>query len=199
MDLELMSDEQLALFAKENKGKPFEVLFGRYKSYIDTVIRTKIASGVSGVEYDDLMQESALALDSAVDNFDGVSAFKGFACTCISNRVLSALRSSTRKKNEPLKNYVPLSGYGEDDADKSEILLDKKVGPEDLFINNEKKAELEILIKQNLSKLEYEVFYLFMQGYTYAEIAKKVNETGKVVDNAMQRVRKKLGIKFREI
>ena len=70
---------------------------------------------------------------------------------------------------------------------------------EDLFIDNEKKAELENLIKQNLSKLEYEVFCLYMQGYTYTEIAKKVNETGKVVDNAMQRVRKKLGIKFSEI
>jgi RNA polymerase sporulation-specific sigma factor len=174
MDLELMSDEQLALLAKENKGKPFEVLFGRYKSYIDTVIRTKIASGVSGVEYDDLMQESALALDSAVDNFDGVSAFKGFACTCISNRVLSALRSSTRKKNEPLKNYVPLSGYGEDDADKSEILLDKKVGPEDLFINNEKKAELEILIKQNLSKLEYEVFICLCKDTLMPKLLKKL-------------------------
>ena len=199
MDFELMTDEELALLAKEDKGKPFEVLFGRYKTSIDAIIRSKVAIGVSGVEYDDLMQESALALDSAVDNYDGVSAFKAYACACVNNRVLSALRSSSRKKNEPLKNYIPLSGYGEGDADKFEIFVDKKVGPEDLFIDNEKKVELENLIKKHLSDLEYKIFSLHRQGYSYLEIAEKLNETVKVVDNAMQRVRKKLGSKFSEV
>ena len=197
MDYNLMTDEQLAVCSKSDKGKPFEVLFGRYKNSIDSIIRTRLAGGTSGVDYDDLLQESALALDSAVDNYDGLSKFKAFACTCINNRVLSALRTNGRRKNEPLKNYVPLSGYTDEDVDKSNVLIDLNVGPEDRLINNEKKLEMESLIKASLSDLEYKVFVLHEQGFSYSEIAKRINESSKVVDNAMQRVRKKLGTKFK--
>lgn len=196
MDFELMSDEELAVYAKKDKKKPFEILFSRYKNNIDSIIRTKISGNISGVDYDDLLQESALALDSAVDNYDGKSRFKSFACTCISNRVLSALRYSGRRKNEPLKNYVPLSGYTDEDVDKTDVLIDSKVGPEDLLINNEKKLEMETLIESSLSELEYKVFLLHRQGFSYSEIAIEIGQTIKVVDNAMQRVRKKLGTKF---
>jgi RNA polymerase sporulation-specific sigma factor len=196
MEFELMSDEELAVFAKNDKKKPFEILFSRYKNNIDLIIRSKITGNVSGVDYDDLLQECALALDSAVDSYDGQSRFKAFACTCISNRVVSALRGSGRRKNEPLKNYVPLSGYADEDVDKSGVLIDSKVGPEDMFINNEKKLEMESLIKSSLSELEYKVFILHGQGFSYDEIAKEIDQTAKVVDNAMQRVRKKLGTKF---
>lgn len=188
-----MTDEELVALAKSDKGKPFEILIGRY----DIIIRLIVSKYYcSEADRDDLKQVGAMALYAAVDNFDGKSNFKAFAYTCINNAVLSALRSNNRKKNEPLKNYIPLSGFGDGDTDKANIIVDLQVGPEDFLIDNEKKDETEKAIKESLSELEYKIFTLNIQGYTYEEISKKIGKDDKSVDNAMQRIRKKLRAKF---
>ena len=196
MEYKEKSDEELAVLAKSITGKPLEELLNRYVSYIEFIISARTNGSLLKVDRDDLVQECLLTLYSAIEKYDGKSNFKAYACACINNRISSSLRSLGRKKNEPMKNYVPLTGYGEEDTDKSDILIDSNVGPEDLFINKEKRIEMENIIKQELSDLEFCVFVLHGQGYSYNEIAKRIGETKKVVDNAMQRVRKKLGSKF---
>ena len=196
MDYKDKTDEELALLAKSNTGKPLEELLSRYVSYIEVILSTRLNGTLPKVDSDDLIQECLLTLYSAIEKYDGKSNFKAYACACINNKITSSLRSLGRKKNEPMKNYVPLTGYGEEDVDKSEILIDSKIGPEDLLINKEKRIEMENIIKQELSDLEFCVFVLHGQGYSYDEIAKRIGESKKVVDNAMQRVRKKLGVKF---
>ncbi len=186
-----LTDEQLVEIAKTDKGKPFEVLISRYDKIILRIVNKCYCLSA---DRDDLKQIAFMALSNAVDSFNGQANFQAFAYTCINNSVLTAMRSSNRKKNEPLKNYVPLSGYGEGDNDKTDIIVDSQIGPEDFLINFEDKKETDEIIKKILSKLEYQIYSLFIEGYSYDEIGKMIKKEEKSVDNAMQRIRKK----FRE-
>ena len=91
---------------------------------------------------------------------------------------------------------MPLTGYGDGDLDKTEIIIDVNLGPEATYLDKEKKQEIESLIRDTLSPLEYKILALFLQEYSYAEIGKKVNKSEKAVDNALQRIRKKLRLKL---
>ncbi|MBE7083741.1 MAG: sigma-70 family RNA polymerase sigma factor [Clostridiales bacterium] len=193
MDYQLLTDEELAGIAKNDKSKPFEVLLERYDKNVRAIVNKYFCLDA---DRDDLRQVGLLALSSAVDGYNEQGSFQAYACACINNAVLSALRSNNRKKNEPLRNYIPLSGYGDGDTDKTEVLVDFNVGPEDFLIDNEKKNETEKLIKDTLSELEYKIFALSIQGYSYEEIGNKIDKSGKSVDNALQRIRRKLRLKL---
>ena len=188
-----MTDEQLVAFAKTDKGKPFEVLIGRYDKIIRGIVNKYFCLDA---DRDDLRQVGLIALADAVDSFNEGANFQSFAYTCIQNKVLSALRSNNSKKNEPLKNYIPLSGYGDGSVDKTEVLVDSKIGPEEFFVDKESKNEVELTIKNTLSELEYKIFALHIQGYSYEEIGNKLEKPEKSVDNALQRIRRKLRSKF---
>ncbi len=197
MGYENITDEQLACSAKTDKGKSFEELLKRCSSELNRVVNKYFNKKLySNTDKEDLMQAGMLALARAVDGYDGKSKFKGYAYTCIENGVLSALREKNSKKNQPLKDYLSLSGCGDDDLDKSPLLMDSKAGPEDFVINNEKNQEIESIIKNELSELEYKIFELHRQGYSYSEIADNLGLSKKSVDNAMQRVKKKLSPKL---
>ncbi len=187
MNLKEMSDEALVILAKGDSEQAYEEIHRRYDGTIKKIVRKYIYCG-----NDDLYQVGALGFYSAVKNFDAVSKFDSFAYTCINNAIRSELRKYNAKKNEPLIDYIPLTGYGDGDSDKMEILIDSGLTPEGVFLNNENKLEIEACIKESLSKLEYKILALFLQGFTYLEIANKINKTEKTVDNALQRIRKKL-------
>lgn len=189
MSYDSLSDEELVELAKTDKGKPFEEISERYNKLIRGIINKFFCLDV---DREDLMQVGLIALVSAVDNYNGSTNFSTFAYTCIQNRVYSALKNINAKKNCPLKNYIPLSGYGDGDTDKTEILVDAEIGPEDFFIDNERKIEIESIIKNTLSKLEHRVLELHLEGFSYKQIGNKINKTENSVDNALQRVRKKL-------
>lgn len=193
MNLNDMTDEQLVEVAKTESGKAAEILVKRYDGLIKRIIRRYIYCG-----NDDLYQVGAMGLLSAIKNFDGVSKFDKFAYICINNKIRSELRKDNTKKNEPLIDYIPLSGYGDGDADKTEILVDVASCPEVQYIKKEKINEIENIIKDTLSDLEYKILALFLQEYSYEEIGKKIEKSGKSVDNALQRIRKKLRVKLLE-
>ncbi len=186
-----LTDEQIIELAKTDKNKALEILLLRYDGVIRRIIRKYILGGS-----DDLYQVGAMALVSAVNNYNGVSKFESFAYTCINNAIRSELRKNNSKKNAPLIDYVPLTGYGDGDWDKTEILIDVNLGPEDTYLDKEIKQEIESVIKQTLSRLEYKILALFLQEYSYSEIGNKVNKSEKAVDNALQRIRKKLRLKL---
>jgi RNA polymerase sporulation-specific sigma factor len=187
MNVKEMSDEALVLLAKEENKQAYEEIHKRYDGAIKKIVRKYIYCG-----NDDLYQVGSLGVYSAVKNFDGVSKFEGFAYTCINNAIRSELRKLNSKKNEPLIGYIPLTGYGDGDSDKMEILIDSGLTPEGVCLDKENKFEIEVCIKESLSKLEYKILALFLQDYSYNEIAIKINKTEKAVDNAIQRIRKKL-------
>ncbi len=182
-----LTDEQLASLAKNNDKKAQDTLFSRYDKVIKSIIRRYIYCG-----NDDLYQVGAMGLLSAIKNYDRSSRFDSFAYACINNKVRSELRKNNSLKNQPLIDYVPLSGFGDGDSDKTEILVDVSSCPEATYIKKEKIKEVESIIKDSLSNLEYDILALFLQEYSYSEIASKTGKTEKAVDNALQRIRKKL-------
>ncbi len=187
MSFDNLSDEQLINLSKNGDNKAMDAIIRRYDRQINNIVRKYIYAG-----NDDLYQVGALGLYSAINNYDGVSKFENFAYTCINNAIRSELRKNKSKKNQPLIDYVPLTGYSDGDTDKIAILVDSSMGPEDVCLDNERKKEIEKSIEESLSELEYNILALFLQDYSYTEIGARIGKDDKTVDNALQRIRKKL-------
>lgn len=189
MNLELLSDEILVKESQNGNGRATDVLILRYKSLVKAVARSYF---LAGADVEDLLQEGDIGLFKAIQAFNGTSTFKCFAYLCIKNSVFSAIKKSNSNKNKPLNNYISFSGLDGSDADKSEIVIDAGFDPETGYINKETERELEIEIKKHLSSLEYKILSKYLQGYSYQEIGKELSKPQKSVDNALQRIRKKL-------
>jgi RNA polymerase sporulation-specific sigma factor len=195
MQINFLTDEELAKVVKvelssKSDSQALEELLHRYAKVITSIVSKYY---VKGEGEEDISQEARLALINAVKSFNGESSFKNYASKCIKNRVLTLIKKANRLKNLPLCDYVPLAGYSDgEDADKNKILPCVKSSPEDHFIERESANELLIKIKQVLSKYEYEVFSLYLNGYSYEDIKKDLGVETKSIDNAIQRARKKL-------
>lgn len=180
------SDEKLAELAREDENA-LECLIKRYKKAVISVARRYF---LSGGEEDDLVQEGTIGLFKAITSYNGRSVFKNYAFTCIKSGIISSVRRSTSNKNKPLNYYVPI--YADEENDKNPILKLDVVDPEEEYINEESAAEFYEKVKSVLSEYEYEILEKYLQGYSYQVIAKNLNTTEKSVDNAVQRIRKKI-------
>lgn len=189
MDIVNLSDEELALLVQKNDSEACEELLNRYKQHVVSWVR---AYFLTCGDSEDLVQESMVAVFSAINSFNGKSKFKTYAKTCVKNRIFSVIKNSKRLKNQPLDNYISLSGWADNDSDKTEIIIDTAFGPEEKFINSETEKELIYIIRRNLSDYEYRILFLYLHGYSYSEIEEKLSKSRKSVDNALQRIRKKI-------
>jgi len=146
-------------------------------------IRTLAARAVRpGMEYDDAVQEGLIGLYSALCTFDAAkgASFATYAGVCVQNAMASAVRASQRGKHAPLNNAAP---YCEEQS---------VPGPEELLMQSERIASTMRSIDTRLSRMEKQVLCLSVQGYSYAQIARRLRVGEKAVDNALQRVRVKL-------
>lgn len=189
MIYENLPDKQLFELANKNDFDAIETLLNRYKNIVDTIIRPYY---LIGGDVEDLKQEGMIGLFRAIVTYNGTVSFKTYAYKCIKNRIFTLIKQSNLDKNKPLNNYVSLSGYVDSDLDKSDIVLDDCFDPESEYINKENEKELKNAIKQNLSEYENTILNLFLLGYSYEDIGKQVNKNTKSIDNALQRIRKKL-------
>ena len=174
--MENYTDNQLVSFIQKGNSDAFVELTARYLSFI----RAKAHPFRSSVlEADDLCQEGLLGLFSAARSYNPNkdASFKTYAGICIQNRIVAAYRACARKKNIPLGQLVSLN-----DEEASETLL----------IDRENLEMVHQRIRQSLSKLEQQVLFLYLSGQSYSEIAAKLAIPAKSVDNAIQRVRRKL-------
>ena len=188
MLIKKLSDEELIKLSKNGDAKATEELIRRNENLVRKLANQYFLSS-GGV--DDLVQEGRLAVVSAIKNYNGSVPFKNFLITCVKNALKSLILKDKRKKNLPLNNYVSLSGYLDCDTDKMEIVVDSRMGPEETYINNERKAEMQKLISTKLSDTEYKILYWRLQGVSYKEIGYKLGKNAKTVDNALQRIRRK--------
>ena len=132
------------------------------------------------------MQEGMIGLYNAITDFrEGGMSFKNFAYMCINRRILSAVKSASRKKHIPLNDYVPLF-----DADGQGLL--SPYDPESAVISGEEKEEFLELLQRVLSSAEYRALSLYMEGLTIAEIAAKEGKSEKSCENAVQRAKRKV-------
>lgn len=188
MDYDKLTDEELAVKAKNGDAEATEILLKRCGHVVRGVARSYY---LVGGESDDIVQEGMIGAYRAINTYNGKTPFMNYAYLCVKTAVLSLIRKYARDKNKPLANYLSLSVDSKEQGS-AEIIPDENFDPEREYINKESEIELRKRIYESLSKLEYTVLEMFLDGFTYAEIAEKTGKTEKGIDNALQRIRKKL-------
>jgi RNA polymerase sporulation-specific sigma factor len=184
-----MTDETLVQLAKSGNKDAMNEVIERYKIDAKRIARSYF---IMDGDSEDLIQEAMIGIYNAVLNYNGETNFKTFANVCIKRRLITVLKKSLGKKNLPLSTSIPLIA-SKDGNNSIEIQLSADVlTPEAELINNEAEKELLASIKKTLSVFEYEVLSIYLQGYSYVEIGEKMDIKTKAVDNAIQRIRKKI-------
>ncbi len=189
IDLKTMADEQLVLLAQVKDEAAIDELFNRYKYIASAVAHSYF---LNGGDSEDLLQEGLLAIFKAITTFNTKYNFKNYVYKCVKNKIITVITSSNRYKNQPLNNYISLSGTLDGDIEKSEIIIDNEFGPEEVYINTESEKELKAIIEDCLSNYEHKILVYYLKGYSYREISEKLNKKEKSIDNAIQRIRKKI-------
>ena len=175
------TDEELIARIRSGETGVMEFLLEKYKPLVKKQARTMY---LMGGENEDLIQEGMIGLFRAISTYrQGEGSFYGFALMCINRQMYTAVQASARKKHEPLNEYIPL------DEDPQILLED---GPEVLFLLHEKAGKREAMIDRHLSSLEKKVLALYLEGMSYGQIAEQIGRPEKSVDNAIQRLKKKL-------
>lgn len=186
-------DAELAQMAKGGNRAAEEALVLRYGWLVRAGARPLF---LMGGDSEDLVQEGMLGLIAAIREYDPVrtASFRTYAETCIRNRLFSAVRAAARDKHTPLNSYVPLDPALFDDSDRDERRTDdrRQNDPEALLIRREDMQERMNRIYNQLSPLETRILRLYLNGMSYSEIASECNRSLKSVDNAVQRIRRKI-------
>ena len=191
-DYASLEDKKLQKLAAAGDRHAEEALAERYLRLVKSCARPLFLAGGDG---EDLIEEGTFGLLSAIRRFDpdsGVS-FKTFAEHCIRMRLLSAIKSAARNKHLPLNNGISLEQLSEDSCtDLSALPQDFCCDPEELVLARERTEELYAVFSRCLSKYEIKVLGLYLEGLSYTEIAERLCKETKSVDNAVQRIRRKL-------
>ena len=191
-DLMDLQDIELQRLAVSGDRAAEELLAGRYMQLVRVCARPLF---LAGGDSEDLSQEGMFGLLSAIREFDpaqGVS-FRSFAEHCIRMRLYSAVKSAARLKHLPLNDSMPLEQLSDDPSSQLSAAPEMfRRSPEDLVLARESKEELKQLFDRRLSPLEKQVLDLFLDGLSYRDIALVLKKDEKSVDNAVQRIRRKL-------
>ncbi len=190
-----MEDEEIVDVARTGSTEAQEYLINKYKSFV----RAKASSYfLIGADREDIIQEGMIGLYKAIRDFraDRLASFKAFAELCITRQIITAIKTATRQKHIPLNSYISLNRpiY---DEDSDRTLLDIMPGnhvldPEEVVISSEEIGNMEEKITEILSDLEWQVLNSYLDGKSYLEIADELQRHVKSVDNALQRVKRKL-------
>ena len=188
------ADEALCSLAASGDRIAEEALVMRYNRLVRVCARPYF---LAGGDSEDLIQEGMVGLLNAIREYDPGkgSSFRTYAETCIRNRILSAIRAAARDKHTPLNHYVsyetPLLD-GNTDSYPLSASRQPQQNPEDMLISMEERRERLGTLKGQLSGFEAQILDLYLRGLSYVEIASEVDRSPKAVDNAVQRIRRKV-------
>lgn len=190
-----MTDEELIAELRKGNSDAEEYLFKRY-----ACISKKIISSfyIVGAERDDLFQEAMLSLYKAVKEYrlDRKCGFKSYAITCMKRHIITVIRRSTRQKHGPLNNYISFSSpIGEENSGidfNDKIKDDSVIDPENIIVSREREYMIMCVLQNNLSKFEKKVLSCYFSGLSYNESSVVLNTDSKAIDNALQRIKKKM-------
>lgn len=194
-DLDQMGDEEIVVLAQNGSSAALEHLLVKYKNFVRAKARSYF---LIGAEREDIIQEGMLGLYKATRDFrsEKLSSFRAFAELCITRQIITAIKTATRQKHIPLNSYVSLNKpIYEDDSDRTllDVISGTKVSdPEELVINREEFGDIEEKMGEILSELEWRVLMAYLDGKSYQEIAVSLSRHVKSIDNALQRVKRKL-------
>ncbi len=192
-----LEDNYLIALAKQGRPDAYDRIVKRYYGFV----RLKASSYfLIGGDADDLIQEGLLGLYKAVRDFrtDRESSFRNFAELCITRQIITAVKTSTRNKHTPLNQYVSFSSSpsnaGEGEPTLDEIIPGPTVhDPVNQVISSEELRSLVDCLSSALSELESRVLALYLDGYSYEQVGERIGCDTKTVDNALQRVKRKVG------
>jgi RNA polymerase sporulation-specific sigma factor len=193
-----LEDEYLVALAKEGKTDAYDRIVKRYRGFV----RLKASSYfMLGGDQDDLIQEGLLGLYKAVRDYrtDRESSFRNFAELCITRQIITAVKTASRNKHSPLNQYVSFSqspaASGESDSTLEEVLPGPEShDPAQQAIAREELASMVSFLSSVLSELESRVLSLYLDGHSYEEIGERLECDTKTVDNALQRVKRKVSM-----
>lgn len=195
MNYEALTDIELVKLAQSGNYIATDTLVERYKNFVRGKSRTYF---LIGADKEDIIQEGMIGLFKSIRDFDENKQvqFRSFAELCVTRQIITAIKSATRQKHIPLNTYVSLSRpVYEDESEKTLldlISMEYIMDPEQILINQESLGITEQRINDSLSKFERSVLELYINGKTYHEIAEILNKESKSVDNAIQRVKRKI-------
>ena len=190
-----LADEVIVEIAKDGDVDALEYLIRKYKNFVRVKARSYF---LIGADREDIIQEGMIGLYKAIRDYrpDKLASFRAFAELCITRQIITAIKTATRQKHIPLNSYISLNKpiY---DEESDRTLLDvisghKITDPEELVISREELVHIEEKIGEILSNLEWSVLTLYLQGRSYQEIAYDLDRHVKSIDNALQRVKRKL-------
>ncbi|MNM20219.1 RNA polymerase sigma-H factor [compost metagenome] len=194
-EYDFISDEEIVEAFRSGDGGALEHLINKYRNFVRAKARSYF---LIGADREDIVQEGMIGLYKAIRDFKGdkLSSFKAFAELCITRQIITAIKTATRQKHIPLNSYVSLDKpiYDEDsDRTLMDVICGSQVlDPEELIINQEEFIGLEDKMTEILSDLERKVLMLYLDGRSYQEIAEDLHRHVKSIDNALQRVKRKL-------
>lgn len=194
-EYDLKSDEQIVEAVREGDSEALEYLINKYRNFVRAKARSYF---LIGADREDIVQEGMIGLYKAIRDFRGdkLASFKAFAELCITRQIITAIKTATRQKHIPLNSYVSLDKpiYDEDsDRTLLDVICGSRVSdPEELMIHKEEFTGLEDKMEEILSDLERRVLMLYLDGRSYQEIAVDLDRHVKSIDNALQRVKRKL-------
>ena len=199
MEFEKMSENDIINLAQNKEDSAMEYLLEKYKPLVRQ--KTRKLFLIDG-DKDDLIQEGMIGLFKAVRDYQAGkdAAFRTFADLCISRQLYSAIKKSNRLKNQPLNSYISI--YSDEFNDADELAGERTVissgsdniaNPEAIVIDRESAVDMQNQMFDKLSKMEREVLKRYLDGMTYQEIAADMEKSPKSIDNALQRIKGKIG------
>ncbi len=196
-DYTMLADEQVVELSAEGDKEATEHILSKYKNLVRARAKDYY---LAGADRDDLVQEGMIGLFKAIRDFDITkqASFRGFAELCIKRQILTAVKMASRQKHIPLNSYVSLSTtVYEEESERTlvEMLAERESSdPEAMLLRREKAEAMELEIAQKLSSLERSVLSLHLSGMDYREIAVELGREPKSIDNALQRIKRKLTV-----
>ncbi|AWE09109.1 RNA polymerase sporulation sigma factor SigH [Lysinibacillus sp. 2017] len=192
---ESLTDEELVEQVHQGNADALDFLISKYRLFVKAKARSYF---LIGADKEDIIQEGMIGLYKAIRDFkeDKLASFRAFAELCITRQIITAIKTATRQKHIPLNSYVSLDKpiYDEESERTLMDVITSPVSddPEYLMINREDYIHLEKKMGEVLSELEQQVLIRYLEGQSYNEISKELNRHVKSIDNALQRVKRKL-------
>ncbi len=190
-----VSDEEIVRLGQQGDTSAVEFLLSKYKNFVRSKARSYF---LIGADHEDIVQEGMIGLFKAIRDFqaDRLSSFRAFAELCITRQIITAIKTATRQKHVPLNSYVSLNKpiYDEEsDRTLMDVIVEGRAqNPEELIIDRENIVSIRDRMEQVLSGLEQDVLNAYLDGKSYQEIAQNLGRHVKSIDNALQRVKRKL-------
>jgi len=189
------SDEEIVMEAKIGNKKAQNFLISKYENFVKAKAKSYF---LIGADKEDIYQEGMIGLYKAIRDFnaDKLTSFRAFAELCVTRQIITAIKTATRQKHIPLNTYISLNKpIYEEESERTllDVLAGIKISdPEELVISKEQMDYIEDKIENVLSDLELEVLTSYLDGKSYQEIACDLERQSKSIDNALQRVKRKL-------